>query len=199
MPLPEIADYPAHFAYRFCPRCGGPLGRRTDDHRERLACPADGWTFYPTANQAATVVAEHDDGVVLLRRAIAPDAGTWHLPIGHLEYGEHPADGAVREAEEETGLKLAEPVFLDFEHSPSYGDVRMFYIVFCYRAKVVGGTLGVNEENSEVRLFPPDALPSLKWSSQRRAVAAWRAWGEGRPWVPGRRFEEIFPGERWHQ
>src|SRR5262245_3203618 len=115
MPLPEIADYPTAYGYRFCPLCAAPLERRTDDHRQRLFCPRDGWVFYPATTLAATVVVEHAGGVVLLRRAIEPDRGMWHLPIGHVEFGEHPADAAVREAREETGLELGEPAFLDFE------------------------------------------------------------------------------------
>jgi ADP-ribose pyrophosphatase YjhB (NUDIX family) len=184
--LPEIADYPARFQYRFCPLCATPLETRQDDYRTRLSCPRDGWTFYPMPNLAATAVVEHEGGVVLLRRALPPDAGIWHLPIGHLEFGEFPADGAVREAEEETGLKLADPVFLDFEHSPSYGDVKMWYLVFCYRLRSIGGQMRVNYENEDVRVFPPDALPEIKWTSQIRALAAWRAWREGRPWTAGR-------------
>src|SRR5262249_32990023 len=97
-----------------------------------------------------------------------------------------PEAAALREAAEETGLLLDEPVFLDFEHSPAIGDPAMYYIIFCYRARASGGELRVDEENSEARVFPPDALPELKWSSQRRALAAWRAWKEGRPWIAGR-------------
>jgi 8-oxo-dGTP diphosphatase len=186
MALPTIEDYPARYHYRFCPLCAAPLERRHDDERERLACPRDGWTFYPLPNLAATVVIEHAGGIVLLRRAIEPDAGIWHLPIGHLEFGEAPADAALREASEETGLSLDEPVFLDFEHSRSYGDPAMFYIVFCYRARVAGGEPRTNYENSEIRIFPPGALPDLKWTSQRRALAAWRAWRAGQSWTPGR-------------
>jgi ADP-ribose pyrophosphatase YjhB (NUDIX family) len=186
MTLPEIDDYPARLRYRFCPLCATPLERAERDGRERLVCPRDGWTHYPTPNLAATVVVEYEGGIVLLQRAIEPDVGIWHLPIGHLEFGEPPADGARREAAEETGLQLDEPVFLDFEHSPSYGDPKMFYIVFCYRARALGGEPRANEENSEIRVFPPDALPELKWSSQRRAVAAWRAWKERRAWITGK-------------
>jgi ADP-ribose pyrophosphatase YjhB (NUDIX family) len=185
MPIPDIDAYPTRLQFRFCPLCAAPLERAAHDGRQRLVCPRDGWTHYPTPNLAATVVVEHAGGVVLLRRAIKPDIGIWHLPIGHLEFGEAPADAARRETTEETGLLLDEPVFLDFEHSPSYGDPQMFYLVFCYRARSASGELRANEENSEARVFPPNALPELKWTSQRRAIAAWQAWREGRVWVSG--------------
>lgn len=185
-PLPLIDDYPAPFRLRFCPLCATPLTRRVQDERARLVCPSDGWTFYPTPNLAATVVVEHADGILLLRRAIPPDHGIWHLPIGHLEFGEPPAVAARREVAEETGLVVDEPTFLDFEYSRSYGDPAMFYLVFCYRARTIAGEPQVNSENSEMRVFAPDALPTLKWTSQQRAIAAWRAWRDGRPWLPGR-------------
>jgi ADP-ribose pyrophosphatase YjhB (NUDIX family) len=186
MALPEIADYPAVFRFRFCPLCGTPLEIRQVDHRARLVCPDDGWTFFPTPNLAAAVVVEHEGGVVLLRRAIAPDVGIWHLPHGHLEFGESPAEAAARETQEETGLRLGAPTFLDYEFSASYSDPAMRYLVFCFRAATVGGAPRVNPENDELRVFAPDALPEMKWRSHRRAVAAWRARREGRPWDPGR-------------
>lgn len=187
--FPEINDYPARYRYRFCPLCAAPLERRAMHGLERLACPNDGWVLYPTPNLAATVVVEHAGGIVLLRRAIYPDIGIWHLPIGHLEFGEHPADAALREAAEETGLTLDQPVFLDYEHGPSYGDPAMFYIVFCYHARSIGGEPRVDHENDAIWVCPPDELPALKWGSQQRALAAWRAWRAGRPWVIGERRE----------
>jgi 8-oxo-dGTP pyrophosphatase MutT (NUDIX family) len=45
-------------------------------------------------------------GVVLLRHK---RTGTWLQPGGHVEAGEHPADAALREAVEETGLPLRHP------------------------------------------------------------------------------------------
>src|SRR5262245_44737754 len=191
MALPEPADYPAAYSYRFCPRCAAPLARRAEGGRDRLACTADGWVFYPAPCVAATAVVEHAGGIVLVRRAIPPDVGTWQLPIGHVEFGERPEAGAAREVAEATGLAVDEPAFLDFEHSPSSADPAMYYLVFCYRARSAGGDLRADHENSEVRIFPADALPPVAWTSQRRALAAWRAWREGRPWTAGLPFERL--------
>lgn len=183
--LPTIDDYPVRLRFRFCPLCATPLIRRRTTEAERLVCPADGWTHYPQPYLAATVVVEHAGGVVLLRRAIPPDEGIWHLPIGHLEFGEPPAAAALREATEEIGLDLDMPVFLDFEYTSAIGDPAMCYMIFCYRAMAVAGELRVNAENSEARVFAPDVLPDLTWSSQRRALAAWCAWKQGREWAVG--------------
>jgi ADP-ribose pyrophosphatase YjhB (NUDIX family) len=185
MPLPEIASYPAYYRFRFCPRCAAPLETRLDAGRQRLVCPADGWTLYPSPAVAATVLVEHPCGIVLLRRAIPPDVGIWHLPMGHLEYGESPAEAASREVFEETALVVTDLVFLDFEYSPSYSDPALLYLVFCFSARAEGKA-HIDHENQEIGFFSPDALPELKWTSQRRTVAAWRARRAGQAWVQGR-------------
>ncbi len=50
--------------------------------------------------------------ILLGERAGSHGADTWGLPGGHLEFGESPADCAIREVLEETGLKIndIEPV-----------------------------------------------------------------------------------------
>lgn len=58
---------------------------------------------------AAYGVCHDERGRVLLVRASARSArpGTWFLPGGGIEHGEHPADAVVREVAEETGLAVA--------------------------------------------------------------------------------------------
>lgn len=173
-PFATIDDYPELYRYRFCPRCATPLERSQLHELERLRCPACGWVFYPEPQIAATVVIEHADGIVLVQRDIEPDRGIWHLPIGHAEFGEEPVDAALREGTEETGLLLAEPRFLSFTHGRSYGDTRMFYIVFAFAARAVGGELVGGDEGRNTRIVPLDQMPQLKWTSQAEAIRAYR-------------------------
>jgi len=174
MNLPTIADYPERYQIRFCPRCAAELVVVPLFGMQRQRCPACGWIHYPLPNLAATVVIEHENGIVLVQRDIDPDRGIWHLPIGHAEYGEDPADAALREGEEETGLRLAEPRFLSYTHGPSYGDPRLFYLVLGFVARAVGGALTGSDEGRATMVVPLDQLPPLKWTSQQAAIEAYR-------------------------
>ncbi|MDY7103190.1 MAG: NUDIX domain-containing protein [Actinomycetota bacterium] len=56
---------------------------------------------------AAYVVCRDDRQRILLTRFVHeshPDSGRWTMPGGGMEWGEHPAETAARELEEETGL-----------------------------------------------------------------------------------------------
>ncbi len=173
-PLPTIDDYPPVYQFQFCPLDATPLTRQIVHDMERLRCPACGWVWYPNPNIAATMIIEYQGGIVLTRRALPPDAGIWHLPIGHAEFGEQPAAAAIREAYEETGLIVEQAHFLTYDVNPSYADPRMFYIVFGFVGQAVGGTLQVTPESTEVAVVPLAAMPDLKWSSQRKTLAAYR-------------------------
>jgi len=174
MQLPTISALPERYSFRFCPRCATPLAVVLLHGMERQRCPACRWVHFPLPNLAATVVIFHEGGVVLVRRDIEPDRGIWHLPIGHAEYGEDPADAALREGQEETGLQLAEPRFLTYTHGPSYGEPRLFYLVLSFSARSVGGTLTGSDEGRETMVIPLAELPPLKWSSQQAAIEALR-------------------------
>lgn len=68
-------------------------------------------THIPVALQAAGVVILNPGGDILLVRELGTPgqrqkAGLWHIPSGSVEPGENPQDAAVREAYEETGLRV---------------------------------------------------------------------------------------------
>jgi ADP-ribose pyrophosphatase YjhB (NUDIX family) len=175
MSLPTIHELPERYRFQFCPRCGTALETVELYDMERQRCPSCRWVHFPLPNLAATVVIFHEGGVVLVQRDIEPDRGIWHLPIGHVEYGEEPADAAIREGQEETGLILAEPRFLTYTFGPSYGDPLLFYLVLCFAARSVGGALTGSDEGRATQVLPLAAVPPLKWSSQQAAIELLRA------------------------
>ena len=62
-------------AYRFCPRCGGSLERRTlkATEPERPVCTRCGFVFYIDPKIAVGTIIQSQSGrIVLVRRAIEP-------------------------------------------------------------------------------------------------------------------------------
>jgi len=107
-----VSDEPARFlapaTIRFCPLCGGRLGRAAvpPDQREQAVCVACGFVFYLNPKVVAGTIPEQDGRVLLTRRSINPGRGLWTFPGGFVDFGESVEDAAVRETFEETGLKV---------------------------------------------------------------------------------------------
>ena len=69
---------------------------------------------YPRPALTADVVVVSRDArphVLLIKRKYEPFAGSWALPGGFVDENERPADAAVRELKEETGIGVT-----DLEH-----------------------------------------------------------------------------------
>ncbi|AZM44708.1 NUDIX hydrolase [Streptomyces sp. WAC 06738] len=102
-----------------------------------------------------------DDGRVLLHRRA--DTGRWSIIGGIPEPGEQPAQTAVREVREETGVvctveRVVGVEALDPIQYPN-GDKCQFMDI-TLRCRATGGEARVNDdEGLEVGWFAPDALP----------------------------------------
>ncbi|HEY5836160.1 NUDIX hydrolase [Streptomyces sp.] len=109
-----------------------------------------------------TVVFDDRERVLLNQRV---DTGRWALISGIPEPGEQPAEAAVREIEEETGVRaVVERVLSVFTNEPVvYGNGdRAQYLDIVLRCRAVGGRARVNDDESlDVRWFALDELPEL--------------------------------------
>ena len=122
----------------------------------------------PAANSlvpgASAIVTDEHGRVLMQRRA---DSGNWALPGGTMDIGETLGQCIVREVREETGLDIAVTgllgIYTDPAHVIAYddGEVRQEFNV-TYLGRVVGGSIAVSGESTEVRFVDPaefDRLP----------------------------------------
>jgi len=172
-------------APRFCPACAAPLERRfhAEDGRDRLICSACGRVHYRNPTVVGAVVLERDGAVLLLRRARPPRAGTWVFPGGFVELGETVEQAAARECEEETGVTPRLGPLLGVYSRPGPG-----IVIVVYRATIAAGAPRPAHEATDVRWFPPDAIPwhKLAFDTTAMALRDWAALPSSPSPVPAR-------------
>ena len=163
-----------HEGLRHCPRCASPLRAWQVRDSVRLTCASCGYVLYlPPAPVTCTIV-ERDGQVLMVKRRYSPGEGLWCLPAGFVEPGEHPAESAVREVEEETGLRTE--ILRLFDTWASSEDPRTPVVSIAYVARVVGGTLEAGDDASEAVFFPMNRLPEdIAFETHRRALARYVA------------------------
>jgi 8-oxo-dGTP pyrophosphatase MutT (NUDIX family) len=132
---------------------------------------------------------EFSAGVVLVRRmrgrwwfaAARPQgkrAGTWVLPKGLVDPGETPAETALREGFEETGIRGSLVRKLgDVRYVYTWEGERVFKVVSFYLARALGGRIGelppgMEVEVAESRWLPLDDATRLLAYRGERDIAA---------------------------
>lgn len=159
---------------QFCGACGGALKQSTPlgDERERSVCGDCGHVWYENPTPTVATVAVSSDGarVLLARRALAPCKGLWGIPGGFLEIGEAAENGAMREAWEECGAKLAQNTRL----------LAVYTVLPARQVQLVYRSILLNEENLapgveslNVKMFEWDSVPwdELAFSTNNWALA----------------------------
>ncbi|MCX5880110.1 MAG: NUDIX hydrolase [Deltaproteobacteria bacterium] len=142
--------------FQYCPVCGGKLVSRAlkPEEPNRLVCAMCDFVFYLDPKVVACSIVEMDGGIVLLKRAIDPQKGKWVLPGGYVDRGEEVKAAAVRETEEECGLRIRIKELLGLYSYP--GKIA---VVVVYVAEPSGGDLIVGDETAEAGLYHPESIP----------------------------------------
>ena len=143
--------------YRFCPQCGGRLAPQVVKQGEapRPVCGACGHIVYVDPKVAVGTIIRNGAGeIALVRRSIEPGYGKWVFPGGFVDRGEELHAAALREALEESNLRIRIDGLLDLYSYPGQTT-----IIIVYAATVVGGALRADDESLEAAWFGADNLP----------------------------------------
>lgn len=104
--------------------------------------------------------------------------GTWVLPKGAIDPGESPAETALREVREETGLegRVVEKLG-DVKYVYTWKGERIFKVVSFFLVRAVRGRIGEIEESmrievAETRWLPLEEAPALLAYGGEREMAA---------------------------
>lgn len=128
----------------------------------------EGVPGYVTPKIAVGAVVGNDDGQILLIKR--PQSGVWLYPTGWADVGYSAAEVAVKEVEEETGIRCEPVSLLSVVDGQRMGFSRFAMYLLLFHCRATGGELqGHPLETDDVGWFGEDELPHVT------AGAAW--WG----------------------
>jgi len=134
--------------------------RRETDHfiQEWMESIGEGVPGYVTPKVAVGAVVGNDRGEILLvQRA---DSKVWLYPTGWADIGYSPAEVAVKEVEEETGIHCVPIKVLAVVDGMRMGFTRFGMYMLVFHCRAIGGELnGHPLETAGVGWFAEDALP----------------------------------------
>ena len=123
----------------------------------------------PRPHVGVSISVFRDGRVLLATRTKPPYAGLFTLPGGHLEAGEKVADAALRELEEETGVK-AELVgfnqYVEIIAPPDAEGLTRHFVILSFVARWISGEGTPGPEAGEILWTYPSEIAQLATSPQ---------------------------------
>ncbi len=161
-------------ALNYCPHCGHALQDKEVFGRARRFCPACERVVFREHKVAAGVLVEREGKVLLVRRRVGPHQGLWTFPAGFVDFDESPAEAAVRECREESGLEVELTSLLAVIAGREHERGADIVIVYC--ALPVRGELQAGDDAGQAAFFTPDEseLPPLAFRATQIALDEWR-------------------------
>ena len=114
-------------------------------------------TDYRNPVPTVDIIIETDENKIFLIKRKNPPYG-WAIPGGFVDYGESLKDAAIREAKEETSLKV-ELVEQFFTYSDPKRDPRQHTISTVFIAKIKSGRPKAADDAKEIISIDEDNLP----------------------------------------
>ena len=140
--------------YKFCPNCSLAL---TPNNYDIPSCTACRLSYYQNSKPTAGILPVSGSKVLLARRGENPHKGEIDIIGGFLDDGEHPADGARREAFEETNL-IVEPtelldIVMDKYDIGNHNILNIYYI-----GEIKGGEIQAKDDVASLEWYEIEDL-----------------------------------------
>lgn len=135
----------------------------------RRFCHGCNQPVYENPVPAVCVVVPDAAGrILLVRRGVAPQIGSWCLPGGFMELGEKPEAAALRELGEEAGLSGRVECLLGLRSTPS----RLYDTILLAAYLVIpdDGPPVAGDDATAVGWFRSEEMPVLAFDSHRAFV-----------------------------
>ncbi len=145
--------------------------RREQDHliQEWMSNIGEGVPGYVTPKVAVGAIVGNEAGQILLVKR--PDSGIWLYPTGWADVGYSPAEVAVKEVAEETGIACEVVGLIAVLDGMRQGFTRIPLYSLVFHCEAIGGELAAHPlETADVGWFSRDALPS--------PLAGYAQWGD---------------------
>jgi ADP-ribose pyrophosphatase YjhB (NUDIX family) len=152
----------------FCPYCGSRITQTSEEGTIRDFCKTCGVFFYENPLPVVSAIVVSDRKILLVKRGKRPYKNLWCLPTGFAESGESIEEAALRELEEETGIKGQILSLIDVESCTSYFYGDLLFIAF--EVEQTGGVCLPGSDTVSAKYFPIEAIPKLAFSSNEHAV-----------------------------
>ena len=155
----------------FCPYCSEKISKKMENEIFREYCQSCNIFFYDNPLPVVSTILEKDRNILLVKRGNKPYKGMWCLPSGFAETGETIEIAALRELEEETGVKAKITSFIDADSCSNYlyGDL----IFLSFEVEQTGGTLEAGDDAVSAKYFPIEKIPKLAFFSNTKAINAY--------------------------
>lgn len=184
----EVADLSRRF--------GPPLRQTIVIHQLSHSRGPAGFPLSSRRTAEVVLVVPRSDGRVLLHTKNFYPSGVWRLPTGGIRPGETIEQAAVRECEEETGMRL-EPVRFLFALQYAWEGAAKDFQSYGFLTGVAEGRVASRDRKEQITAFRDAGRLEIAAVVERLETLAgnWAAWGRFRA-APHRVLLQLWPEDQ---